>query len=331
MSFAFYIYTTIIMGVALVTSAVALVVWLMTHRRDSLVAAAGFLLYMLDMSVIFFDEYTRLKYDYAVTFSEPLQHPLLRCVLGIAIYACIVLWMFARLRKRPTSRMLGLVIVPFSILQLVLVPRSGAAGEMQQYLFWLTRDLGNVGCLAYAAWHYRHRATRVEKLDLDRSKLFWKVALVLAFCVIAEDTYMILLCRPDSQNPVISLFLWYLSERNISENVLLVACAVQLFCQFSHILRVYARSSAVPMRTWQAESARSGDDLASRVVIYADAHKLSRREQEVLTLVLKGNDAQNIASELVISPGTVKAHLHRIYVKSGVSNRDDLIDAFWRS
>lgn len=86
--------------------------------------------------------------------------------------------------------MLGLAIVPFSILQLVLVPRSGAAGEMQQYLFWLTRDLGNVGCLAYAAWHYRHRATRVEKLDLDRSKLFWKVALVLAFCVIAEDTYM---------------------------------------------------------------------------------------------------------------------------------------------
>lgn len=99
MSFAFYIYTTIIMGVALVTSAVALVVWLMTRRRDSLVAAAGFLLYMLDMSVIFFDEYNRLKYDYAVTFSEPLQHPLLRCVLGIAIYACVVLWMFARLRK----------------------------------------------------------------------------------------------------------------------------------------------------------------------------------------------------------------------------------------
>lgn len=330
MSFAFYVYTTIIMGVALVTSAVALVIWLMTHRRDSLVAAAGFLLYMLDMSVILFDEYNRLKYDYAVTFTEPLQHPLLRCVLGIAIYICMVLWMYSRLRIRPTSRMLGLAIVPFSILQLVLVPRSGAAGEAQQYLFWLTRDLGNVGCLAYAAWHYRHRATRVEKLDLDRSKLFWKVALVLAFCIIAEDTYMILLCRPDFQNPAIALFLWYLSERNISENVLLVACAVQLFCRFSHILRVYARHPRADEDV-AAESTRSEDDLTTRVVIYADAHKLSRREQEVLTLVLKGNDAQNIASELVISPGTVKAHLHRIYVKSGVSTRDDLIDAFWRS
>lgn len=52
------------------------------------------------MSVIFFDEYTRLKYDYAVTFSEPLQHPLLRCVLGIAIYACIVLWMVCALAQK---------------------------------------------------------------------------------------------------------------------------------------------------------------------------------------------------------------------------------------
>lgn len=45
MSFAFYIYTTIIMGVALVTSAVALVVWLMTRRRDSLGRGGFFALY----------------------------------------------------------------------------------------------------------------------------------------------------------------------------------------------------------------------------------------------------------------------------------------------
>ena len=47
--------------------------------------------------------------------------------------------------------------------------------------------------------------------------------------------------------------------------------------------------------------------------------------------MLRGFDAQNIASELVISPGTVKAHLHRIYVKSSVKTRDELIEAFWRS
>ena len=63
MSFSFFIYTILIMGVALVTSSVALVVWLMTRRRDAIISAIGFLAYMLDLSVIFFDEYNRMKYD----------------------------------------------------------------------------------------------------------------------------------------------------------------------------------------------------------------------------------------------------------------------------
>ena len=66
-------------------------------------------------------------------------------------------------------------------------------------------------------------------------------------------------------------------------------------------------------------------------MIFSDRNSLSNREQEVLSLVLRGLDAQNIASELVISPGTVKAHLHRIYVKSNVKTRDELIETFWRS
>ena len=81
MSFAFFIYTILVMGVGLVTASTALVIWLMTRRRDCLVAA-GASFYIFDMSVIFFDEYNRLKYDYVVTFNEPLQHPLLRCALG---------------------------------------------------------------------------------------------------------------------------------------------------------------------------------------------------------------------------------------------------------
>ena len=328
MSFAFFLYTIIIMGVALVTSAVALVVWLMTRRRDSLVAAAGFLLYALDMSVIFFDEYNRAKYSYEVAFVEPLQHPWLRCLLGVAIFACVLAWTVMRLHKQPNMRRFGLVVLVFAAVQFALVPRAGMASKLQQYLFWLVRDLGTVGCLVYVGWFYRCRASKVERLDLDRSKKFFKLACVLMLCVIVEDTYMIMISSPDISNPFINSFLWYLSERNISENVLLVAVAVQLFCQFSYILRVYARhpradEDAVAER-------RSEDDVASRIVIYSDAHKLSKREQEVLALVLRGLDAQNIASELVISVGTVKAHLHRIYVKSGVTTREDLIETFWR-
>lgn len=330
MSFGFFIYTILIMGVGLVTASVALVVWLMTRRRDCMVAAVGFLLYVFDMSVIFFDEYNRLKYDYAVTFTEPLQHPLLRCVLGVAILACIWLWVTLRLRDRMTARHVAAFVVPVAVLQFALVPRTGLASQIQQYLFWLTRDLGTIFCLVYTYVRYRRTSSKVERLDLDRSKTFFRIACVLAGCVVAEDTYMILFCSPDTSNVLVSSFLWYLGERNISENLLFVAAAAQLFKQFSHILRVYARHPRADEGV--ATERRDGeDDLASRIVIFSDARKLSKREQEVLALVLRGLDVQNIATELVISPGTVKAHLHRIYVKSDVKTREDLIETFWRS
>lgn len=172
--------------------------------------------------------------------------------------------------------------------------------------------------------------TKPRGLTWSGAKLFFKIACVLAVLVIFEDTYMILLCRPDMSNPLVGTFLWYLSERNISENVLMIVAAAQLFKQFAHMLRVYAKHPRADEDV-ATERRDSQEDLASRIVIFSDRNSLSNREQEVLSLVLRGLDAQNIASELVISPGTVKAHLHRIYVKSNVKTRDELIETFWRS
>lgn len=146
MSFAFFIYTILVMGVGLVTASTALVIWLMTRRRDCLVAAAGFLLYIFDMSVIFFDEYNRLKYDYVVTFNEPLQHPLLRCALGVAILACVWLWVTFRLHDEVTVKRVAAHVVPIAVLQLALVPRSGFAARFA-ISFLVSRDLGIGICL----------------------------------------------------------------------------------------------------------------------------------------------------------------------------------------
>lgn len=63
---------------------------------------------------------------------------------------------------------------------------------------------------------------------------------------------------------------------------------------------------------------------------YGKQHQLSEREREVLYLVLQGNDNQNIASSLQLSPSTVKVHVHNILQKSGQANRQELIRDFWR-
>src|SRR5215470_14138040 len=51
------------------------------------------------------------------------------------------------------------------------------------------------------------------------------------------------------------------------------------------------------------------------------ALNLTDRELEVIRFVSKGLQNKDIASELGISEGTVKIHVHHIYAKLGLSNR----------
>ena len=54
------------------------------------------------------------------------------------------------------------------------------------------------------------------------------------------------------------------------------------------------------------------------------ALNLTDREREVVRFVSKGLQNKDIASELGISEGTVKIHVHHIYAKLGLSNRVEL-------
>lgn len=51
---------------------------------------------------------------------------------------------------------------------------------------------------------------------------------------------------------------------------------------------------------------------------------LTERETEIMCLVAEGLSNRQIAEKLVLSPGTVKIHVHNIYSKLGVKNRVDL-------
>ena len=57
----------------------------------------------------------------------------------------------------------------------------------------------------------------------------------------------------------------------------------------------------------------------------AQTEQLTRREQEILSLLRQGHTQNAIAEICHIEIGTVKTHVHHIYQKLGVQRREDLI------
>ena len=53
---------------------------------------------------------------------------------------------------------------------------------------------------------------------------------------------------------------------------------------------------------------------------------LSEREIEVLSLYALGWTQKRVAEELFISPGTAHAHIKRIYAKTGLHSRQEILD-----
>jgi DNA-binding CsgD family transcriptional regulator/GAF domain-containing protein len=58
---------------------------------------------------------------------------------------------------------------------------------------------------------------------------------------------------------------------------------------------------------------------------------LTRREQEIAQLVSEGLTTKQIAAQAFISENTVKQHLKRVFAKTDVSNRAELVQLIWTS
>lgn len=65
--------------------------------------------------------------------------------------------------------------------------------------------------------------------------------------------------------------------------------------------------------------------LNERCSLVADRYGLSARETEVLGQLARGRSLQAIADDLCVAYSTVKTHTDRIYAKTGVHSRQDLI------
>ena len=321
MEIAFYFYTILVMLVCIAAGTISLSAYFVSRKRAYIYVVTFFLFYFLDLALIFQYEYLGQNIDYSLDMFYSIDNPMLKTffVLGTLESLWLIVCDYLD-ERRPT--MIVVPAVAFVVLSFTVLATL-PEGPFKQWLFYSMRQLFLFWCLGYALYRYRTAPTEIEKTRLRRRKPLFLATFVLSLCIIVEDTFMILVWTPDPVTGA-SLLPLYISERNFSENFLMLAFAFFSLREAADTLRLRFKE---PPTSENSTVRQHIDDL---LPAYCERHGLTAREREILSFVLQGKDNQNIASELQLALGTVKAHVHNILKKTGHVSRQDLTRDFWK-
>lgn len=321
METAFYLYTIALMIAFITTGAVSLSAFFVSRKRSYLYITVLFLSYVLEEALIFQNEYLGQNIAFPMDTFYNIEHPVLRTILALGTLQSmwLVLCDYVDERRAALRFVPACVFVVASLGVGLFAPTSA----LSQWVFYTLRQVFMLWCLLYGFWRYRHETSAIERTRLERHRKLFVAVFVLVWCIVAEDAYMILVWSP-GQDSLSQMLPLYVSERNFSETALALMFAVFTLVEAAKTLRL--RFNEPPVAQQDSKTRRMNDALPA----YCERHGLTPREREVLALVLEGRDNQNIATELQLALGTVKAHVHNILKKAGVKTRQELMQEFWK-
>ena len=231
--------------------------------------------------------------------------------------------------KRPSRAILFLL---FPILALIRCLAGtvylGIVSDMT-YLF-----IDPLVMISLCAWTLMGLARSASDEEVDsRAVHLLRSLLLLCLCAyaasIGEDLIYAAMYMHSGSVP------FYVGKINIMEDALWACLAMSCIIYARryqdefHVRRterlVRDRLDLYRLETEQRAAKQGANDIADFCALY----ELTPREQEVLSRVLTGQGNQQIANDLVISLGTVKAHVHSIYRKLSVSRRSELMGMFY--
>lgn len=328
MSTVIFVYTIVVLCVCLSSTSISMAAFAVSRRSKYIPQALFFAAYFVELTQIFGGEWL-LQNVGVVTYSNyyEIDNPAFRIVVGGVILCCLWFIVFDVIDVRDPRKAIvpNLIVCFVQALIVLLLPY----GPLRQWLFYTMRQVSIFACLGYAYWKYRTNEDEIFQHRMVKRRRIFAILFVFTCCIVAEDTYVILLAPIPPSNDILTGV--FLSSRNISENLMMffVSC-MTLYWTVKDLTLRFNEPPEI-----QVSDQRHNRDLAEhiedRLPAYANAHSLSKRETEILALVVEGKSNREIAAELVLAEGTIKTHLHNIMKKCAQPNREELKKDFWRS
>lgn len=228
-----FFYTLAILLICIVTAVLSLAAYASSRRRFFIYGSGVFICYAIEMTEIFFFEYTLQNESFPASDYYSITMPVLRTLVATASQAFI--WLIAMdLLDKHSKKQFAIPVLTFLLcesLAIVAVP----SGPMRQWIYYTIRQAFLVFVGLYIFWT-AHKSTEVElKARVNNQRKHLIIGAILVGCIVAEDFYNILVI-PMSLAP--SWLQLYLSERNFSENVFACYFAILLIIYSYHVLSI---------------------------------------------------------------------------------------------
>lgn len=217
----FFFYTLGILIVFIVTAVLSIAAWASSGRKLFIYASGAFICYTVEIIEIFFNEHISQNLTFTVYEYYAVSMPILRTLIATLSQAFIWATVLRALDKHSQK----LLVIPPTVflaaeaLILTLMP----AGRFMQFAYYTTRQVFLFFVLGYIVYHYATTKDENQRMRLGRYKKHLIVTAIMLVFVLLEDAYNILWAPMGTNYQDIML---YLSERNISENILACYLAV---------------------------------------------------------------------------------------------------------
>lgn len=299
---AIFVYNILLIILYSITMAFAINSYIKEKNKVFLLISLYLAFFIFDNIIIYMTEFLNTfaqSYDQAF-MSAPAVKTII--FMGNAFFSVSIIAELQKETLKPLHYTL-LIILAVWMISIPLLPNSA-------FKVWLYY-LGNQVFLLYLGF-YCWRGTKKDLPELNKGylKKLAVICLLFSILIVIEDSFVIF--NVDQYSSLTTK----IYNRSISEDIFSIVVCLLMVHFFLKVRQV------------QEEISTEEQEEAVLIQRFCHAHQFTQRETEVFELLLFHRTNQEIADQLFLSLGTVKTHVHNIFIKLDIKKRTQIFPLF---
>ena len=284
-----------------------------------------FSLYLFDNVVIYMTEFIKtFSASYNNLFISVPTYKTLIIISILAVYIALNTMFFDLKNSKIWYFALGLLTI---FLFIIPVMQRTA---FKSWLFFVPGDIFFVLFNFYLLNVLKNKKVTEDKGIFRYTKKIVIYTLFMSCLVFVEDSFVIF------NIDVYSDTILNITNRNFSEDILRISQSLILIPYFLNLFFndpkpkevIQAAAPGVDYSSAVEDKANENEHDYYIFHLFCETYLFTVREQEVFRHLLEDKNNKLISESLYISIGTVKTHVHNIFIKTDVSNRRELLQVY---